>query len=289
MKLQVKFSLIFLLVFGVQLGIVGYVCDMFLQNSARDQVVNQARLMMASSLATRTYTQEQIKPLIHGNNLVFHPQIVPAFAATEHFNYLRKEYPEYSYKEATLNPTNPRDRAVDWEADVVNIFRNDPSKGDFTGERDTPTGRALYMARPIKATAPCLACHSTPAVAPASVIKVYGSANGFGWKNNEIIGAQIVSVPMALPLGMADAAYRKLMTSLVLIAIVVLLILNLALHFAVIRPVRRFSLMADEISKGNLDLPELSASGKDEISTLAEAFNRMRRSLDRAMKKLDQS
>ena len=124
MNLQVKFSLIFLLVFGVQLGVAGYVCDGFLQRSARDQVIRQARLMMESSLAARTYTDQQIKPLVNRNDPVFHPQIVPAYAATEHLNYFRNAYPEYSYKEATLNPTNPRDRAVDWEPDIVNFFRS---------------------------------------------------------------------------------------------------------------------------------------------------------------------
>jgi HAMP domain-containing protein len=287
MKLQVKFSLIFLLVFGVQLGIAGYICQGFLQRSARDQVIRQARLMMESSLATRTYTNEQIKPLVDRNDPVFHPQTVPAYAATEHFNYFRKAYPEYTYKEATLNPTNLRDRAADWEADLVNIFRDNPGKQDFSGERDTPEGRSLYLARPIKALASCLVCHSTPEAAPASVVKVYGSVNGFGWKADEIIGAQIVSVPMALSIRMANAAYRDLMTSLVLVAIVTLLVLNLALHFAVIRPVCRFSTMADEISKGNLDFPELPASGKDEIAALAGSFNRMHRSLAKAIKMLD--
>jgi len=289
MRLQVKFSLIFLLVFAVQLGVAAYVCDGFLQRSARDQVIRQARLMMESSLAARTYTEEQIKPLVNRNDPLFHPQMVPAYAATEHFNYFRNAYPEYSYKEATLNPTNLRDRAVDWEADIVNFFRNNPDKKDLSGERDTPLGRSLYLARPIKALSPCLLCHSTPEAAPRNVVKVYGNMNGFGWKTDEIVGAQIVSVPMALPIRMADAAYRQLMSSLVVLAILILLVLNLALHFAVIRPVRRFSAMADEISKGNLDLPELPAGGKDEISTLAGSFNRMYRSLAKAMQMLDRN
>ena len=286
MKLQVKFSLILLLVFGVQLGVAAYICNEFLQKSARAQVMRQAQLMMESSLATRTYTNEQIKPLVDRNDPVFHPQTVPAYAATEHFNYFRSAYPDFTYKEATLNPTNLRDRAEDWEVDVVNIFRNNPDKKDFSGERDTPIGRALYMARPIKALASCLVCHSTPEAAPVSVVKVYGNRNGFGWKENEIIGAQIVSVPMAVPIRMANAAFRNLMTSLVLAAMVTLVVLNLALHFVVIRPVRRFALMADEISTGNLDFPELPARGGDEISTLAAAFNRMHRSLSKAMKML---
>ena len=287
MRLQVKFSLIFLLGFGIGLGVAGYVCFGFLQKSARDQVASQARLMMESSLATRTYTNEQIKPLVDRNGPVFHPQTVPAYAATEHFNYFRKAYPDYTYKEATLNPTNPRDRAMDWEADVVNIFRNDPTKQDFSGERDTPKGRALYMARPIKAAPACLGCHSTPKAAPANMLKIYGRSNGFGWLPNEIIGAQIVSVPMALPVAMANESFRELMTSLIAVGASILLVLNLMLYFAVIRPVRRFAVAADEISKGNLEIPELPAEGKDEISALARSFNRMHRSLVKAMTMLD--
>src|SRR5579871_4748366 len=176
MKLQLKFSLIFLIVFGLGLGVTGYVCNRFLQGTARQQVLQQARLMMESSMSSRTYTNEQIKPLVQAipDDSVFHPQTVPAYAATENFNYLRAKYPDYTYKEATINPTNPRDRAVEWEADIVNYFRDHSDSKEFSGERETPTGRALYLARPIRAGKGCLICHSTPDVAPASMTKLYG-------------------------------------------------------------------------------------------------------------------
>ena len=68
--------------------------------------------------------------------------------------------------EATLNPTNLRDRATDWEGDMMQQFRNDPQTREIIGERDTPMGRSLYLARPITAEAKCLVCHSVPAAAP---------------------------------------------------------------------------------------------------------------------------
>ena len=37
---------------------------------------------------------------------------------------VRADHPDYTYKEAALNPTNPADRALDWEADFINNFRN---------------------------------------------------------------------------------------------------------------------------------------------------------------------
>jgi Protein of unknown function (DUF3365) len=139
----------------------------------------------------------------------FHPQSVPAFAATEIFAYLREKFPDYFYKEATLNPTNPRDRATDWESDVVNQFRGDSARAEFIGTRDSSTGTALFLSRPIKVNnVSCLECHSTPDKAPAEMIKLYGGDNGFGWKLNDIIGAQIVSVPVSVPVRMAENAFR---------------------------------------------------------------------------------
>ena len=139
----------------------------------------------------------------------FHPQSVPAFAATETFAYLREKFPDYFYKEATLNPTNPRDRATDWESDVVNQFRGDSTRTEFIGTRDSSTGTALFLSRPIKVNnVSCLECHSTPDKAPPEMIKLYGGDNGFSWKLEDIIGAQIVSVPVSVPVRMAENAFR---------------------------------------------------------------------------------
>lgn len=291
MRLLVKFSLIFLCVFGVGLTIAGRICSNFLQQSARSQVMQQAKLMMASATSMRTYTSKQIRPIIdeRSRKQAFLPQTVPAYAATESFNYLRTTYPDYTYREATLNPTNLRDRAVDWEADVINIFRNDAKRSEFYGERESADGRILYLSRPLRPAQACLECHSTPKEAPASMIRLYGTANGFGWKLDEVVGAQIVSVPLAVALKMADDAFRALMLSLVGVAVLTLLMLNIVLYWMVVRPVSRFASAADEISKGNMDVPELESKGKDEIATLAESFNRMHRSLARAISMLDQS
>jgi protein-histidine pros-kinase len=143
----------------------------------------------------------------------FHPQSVPAFAATEIFGYLREKFPDYFYKEATLNPTNPRDRATDWESDVVNQFRGNPAQAEFISTRESPTGTSLFLARPIKVNnVSCLECHSTPDKAPGEMIKLYGGDNGFNWKLDDVIGAQIVSVPVSVPVHIAENAFRTIVT-----------------------------------------------------------------------------
>ncbi len=287
MKLQLKFSLIFSVVFALGMFIAGYWWHGFLYRNAQAQVLQQARLMMQSSLSARTYTSEQIKPLVDLRHQ-FRAQVVPAYAATEHFNYLRTTYPDYSYKEATLNPTNLRDRASDWESDIIHVFRDNKATNEFSGVRDTPGGKSLFLARPIVAAPACLQCHSTPDVAPANMVRQYGPSNGFGWKKNEIIGAQIVSVPLEVSNRIAETAFRQFAWVLFVIGLGVLITLNAVLYVAVVRPVRSLAAMSDRISKGNMEFPELPEKGNDEISALAAAFNRMHRSLKKAMTMLEQ-
>ncbi|AKJ29574.1 c-type heme family protein [Caldimonas brevitalea] len=289
MKLLLKFNLVFVLVFVLGLGATGYVTRDLLQRNAQQEVLDHARLLIEKALAVRSYTSGQIGPLLETQmKYSFLPQSVPAYSATEVLATLHKKYPDYSYKEATLNPTNPRDRAVEWEVDIVNQFRNSPDTKEFVGQRDTPTGRSLYVARPIKITDPaCLRCHSTVDAAPKPMVDRYGPANGFGWNFNEVIGAQVVSVPMTVPLQRADSAFKVFMGLLTAVFVLIGAALNVMLWKLVIQPVSRLSAIADRVSLGEMEAPEFNASSRDEIGTLAQSFSRMRKSLVQAMKMLD--
>ena len=288
MKLIVKFNLVFLLIFAVGLVIAAYISRDLLQQNARDEVLQNARIMMEAALATRTYTSTQVGPLLATQmKYEFRPQSVPAFAATEQFNDLRKKFVDYSYKEATLNPTNPRDRVTDWESEIVGQLRRDPDRAEIIGERETLTGRALYLARPIQVKSEaCLTCHSTADAAPKTMLELYGPANGFGWRLNEIVGAQIVSVPMTLPVKRSNDTFKVFMVSLTAVFAFIFVALNLMLHYIVIWPVTKLSHIADQVSLGQLDAPGFTIKGKDEIAALAGSFERMRTSLMQAMKML---
>ncbi|MBB5018765.1 protein-histidine pros-kinase [Chitinivorax tropicus] len=290
MKLIVKFNLIFVSMFLLGLSVAGSISYNLLQKNAREEILQNARIIMQSTLATRSYTSAQIAPLLQTQlKYTFLPQTVSAFAATETFNLLRHVYPEFSYKEATLNPTNPRNRVTDWEADIVNQFRNNDNVKEVIGERDTPTGKALYLAQPLRVgSAACLQCHSTVEAAPATMIEKYGNANGFGWKLNEIVGAQVVTIPSDVPLKRAHQAFQMFMLSLTSVFLVIFLALNLMLYKMVIRPVTQLSQLADEVSLGNLDAPEFPVKGKDEISALGASFDRMRKSLVKALNLLEE-
>jgi len=285
MGLRTKFNLIMLAIFSLGTIGAGFASYEVLQRNARDEILHTAGILLESALAVRTYTVKEVRPLLSVQiKRQFLPQTVPAYAATTNIKNLRKKYPEYSYKEATLNPTNPASRATEWETSIIEHFRNNQQEKEVIGERITPTGPMLYIARPIKIkNENCLQCHGNIDDAPDTMLASYGRANGFGWKLNEIVGSQIVSVPMSVPLARADATFHTFMIALFIVFLSVFLILNIFLHFIVIKPVKEISRIAHDVSMGKMDGVECNDKGKDEIASLAGSFNRMKRSLVNAL------
>jgi methyl-accepting chemotaxis protein len=291
MSLRLKFNLALGIATLVAILLASLFTRQFLEYNAREEILDSARMMMQSAIAVRGYTVEEIRPLLAAQQQDrFLPQTVPAYAAHRYVKQLQKTYPDYSYREATLNPTNLADRAAEWEADIINWFRNHDGEKELIGIRQTPTGPSLFMGRPIKITDPsCLSCHSTPAEAPQTLIETYGSANGFGWKLNEVVGAQIVTVPMSVPLTRANSTFLIFVGVVVGVFLLIAILANLMLNYFVVRPIKVMSAKANEISLGALNVPELQVKGKDEIAVLGQSFNRMHRSLANAVRMLDET
>jgi HAMP domain-containing protein len=283
-----RINLILLTAFALSMFAISLLVTSMLQENATREVLAQAGLMLDSAAAIRSYTETEVGPLLDDKMIsAFRPQSVPFYAATQNFLKLHKEHPDFAYKEATLNPTNPRDRATDWEADIVQRFRNDATSREVTGTRDTPMGRTLFMARPIRVDSGCLGCHSLPSAAPATMLARYGSDNGFGWQPNEIVGAQIISVPLASAESSARHIRSGVLTAVAATFASTLLIINAALYVLVIRPVRGIARIADQVSLGEAPAAEFPTGGGPELAALAAAFNRMRKSLEKALRMLD--
>ena len=289
MKITTKFGYGLAAIFALGLLVAGAISYSVLQKNAREEIITRAGLMMDAAVAIRGYTINEVRPLLKPLMVEkFLPQTVPAYAATKNFETLRENYPDYHYKEATTNPTNPRNKATDWENDIIISFKDDTSLKEIIGERETPTGRSLYFARPILIkNKACLSCHGLVADAPATMLKLYGDVNGFGWKLNEVIGSQIVSVPMSVPVEKANGVFMVFMSSLVAIFVVIFFFINFILRKMVVIPVNKIASLADRISHGDMNHEGFEVSGKDEISDLGRSFERMRISLKKAMSMLD--
>ncbi|MET0407487.1 MAG: DUF3365 domain-containing protein [Hyphomicrobium sp.] len=289
MGLRLKFLSILIVSFVAALAVSSVVFYRVSKASALELLHAQIAVLRAQALAVRSYTSDEIKPLLSDmSNVQFLPQIVPSFSAQSTFSKFRDQFPDFYYKEAALNPTNPSDAATPWETDMINLLRKDASKKEVVTIRDGDKGRQYTVAFPlaIKAEA-CLSCHSTPDKAPASMTALYGDKNGFGWKLNEIIGAQIFSVPLENTEKQIWSNLYLLIGSMSVIFLGLLVLVTALLHWMVVRPVIKMSDIAERVSMGDSTQPEYTLQGSDEIASLSRSFNRMRRSLDNALKMLE--
>jgi HAMP domain-containing protein len=274
-------------VFVIAAALAAYACWSILETNAQHEVLAEAGLMLDSATAVRAYTANEILPLLAERiKDEFPPQVIPFYAATQNFLHLRERHPQFTYKEATLNPTNPRDRAADWEGDIIQRFRNDEHARELIGVRDTPIGKSLYLARPIRTEPECMTCHSTPSAAPHSLIAHYGAEHGFGWLPSEVVGAQVVSVPFATATANAERAFRAFMISLIAVFAAVFVVVNAVIYRLVVRPVRQIAAVADRVSLGDMTAEDFPQGGAQEILSVTRSFNRMRKSLEKALRLL---
>jgi HAMP domain-containing protein len=289
LSLSVKFNLVFLAIFLTGFASAGLAARSLLRRSAVDETVQNARVLMEAASAAQNYTATQVTPLLQTQlKYSFVPQSVPAFSAVETLMTLEKHLAGYSYRSTMLNPTNPRDRPTDWEADVIRRLHDKPELKEVVGVRDTPSGPNLYIARPNRINdVACMECHSVPSAAPKTLIDKYGPSNGFNWALHEVIGADFVSVPMALPVARSDAVLRTFLVSLLVVFVALLIALNAMVHLLVTRRIRALSQAADEVSLGKLDSDAFVERGRDEIASLAASFARMKTSLVEAFKMIE--
>jgi HAMP domain-containing protein len=293
LKLEPKFNLFLLLVFIAGFILSGSLLYKVLEHNAEAEVANKAQLMVQAMNSVRDYTSGNIQPLLKSRLDIepnFIPETVPAYSATEVFHKLRKNdnYRDFFYKEATLRPTNLRDKSDSFETKLIERFRGDTNLKELSGFRDLVGGKVFYIARPLAVTKEsCLRCHSTPDRAPKSQIATYGADNGFGWNLNEIVAAQVISVPAEEVFNRANQALMLVLGILLGVFAAILMLINYLLRRTVIRPIRQISRTAEAVSLGEMDA-EFEHKSQDEIGLLAAAFNRMKSSLQISMNLLNQ-
>jgi HAMP domain-containing protein len=289
MGLRLRFNLILASCYLLCMGLSVPIFYQLLRQEAMEQLQSQIDLLRAQALSVRRYTSEEIQPLLADQTSVkFLPQTIPSFSAQTAFRNFRDFYPQFFYKEAALNPTNPADRASDWERDLIDKLRASPNLDKDVSMRTLDSGSHYTVTYPLTIKSEsCLVCHSTPNNAPASMVALYGPKNGFGWKMNETIGAQIISVPMNIAEARIWRNLGLFVGASALIFLFLLVLLNALLNRYVISPVMRMAKMAEAVSMGETGVGEFDHPRLDEIGSLSRSFNRMRRSLDSALKMLE--
>ncbi|WP_414589040.1 c-type heme family protein [Scytonema sp. PCC 10023] len=296
MKIGTKVNLILIIVLLSGILISGIALFRVLETKAQNEVSSKALILMQIANSVRDYTNERVQPLLlpkvdAPNQEKFIPESIPTYTLREVFEKFRqnKEYGNFIYKDATLNPTNLRDKADEFEAEIVERFRKEPGNKSLSNYRIISGEKLFYNARPFAIQdKSCLRCHTTPEQAPKSQIATYGKDNGFGWKLNEIVAAQIVYVPAEEILNNANRSFWLIIGVVGIIFTAIVLIMNQLLKKVVLQRIKTIATVAEKVSVGDMNAT-FDKQSKDEIGDLAEAFNRMKYSLEIALNMLNKN
>ncbi len=295
-KLGFKLNFILVGTLIVAMFSCGFILSRILAVKTEAEVANQAFLMIETMNSVRSYTSSEIQPELEDRlqrQANFIPQTVPAYSARQVFEDLRKqpEYKNFFYKEATLNPTNPRDQADAFETALTEKFRADRSLSQLTGFRVDNGEEFYYIARPLAIKKEsCLVCHSTPEQAPANLINTYGSENGFNWQLNEVVASQVVSVPSADVYAVARKLQLTVLAIVAFFFIMAIILTNLFLKTSIVRPIKTIANLSTTVSTGEITATsdiKFTHDSNDEIGTLVKSLNRMLLSLQMAMSMID--
>lgn len=297
--IRTRFTLILSLIFAVALIAAWLIFSRVLLDRAESHITDKAAVLMAMLTSVRMYTSEHINPMLQDELLTeeeFISESVPAYSARRAFENFRQrpEYGGFLYKEAALNPTQPLDTADAFEAEMLNVFRSDPSVTELSGFTMRDGAQVYYILRPLKVgSESCLRCHSTPEAAPASLIRTYGTEHGFGWQLNDVIAAQTIYIPAQEVFDQAYQALTVVMGIIVLIFAVVIVVTNAGLRRAVVSPAVQIARVAQMIGNNTLthDAPEMQkvnavAQRTDEFGHTARVIQRMAKEIAEREQKL---
>ena len=289
-------------VFMVGIIFTGVVYYNILHRNAENEINTQANLLISTVDAIRKYNADRVTPLLKEQSeekmLI---EALPSVAAAKVFdiftNAIQDKYGEYSYRNAMINPTNIKDKADENEIKIIEKLSQQYKPGGkniaegyrtMNGENN----RYFYTARPIiieKSQTSCLSCHTSLEKSPKSLQAlykqgVYTGNNGFGWELDKVIGTKIIYVPADKVDKIAKQNFLIILGTFMAIFAISISLVNLWLKQHIVRPLNQITQVAEAVSLGDMDA-NFENEYKDEIGRLADAFRRVKTTLEISIKR----
>ena len=296
-----RLTLLLVLIFVGVLSLGGSALYSVLYRSALIDLTDKGIIVMEMMSAIERYTSQEVSPeLVERLDKEFLPEAIASYSVHEVFDnfqegYNLRDFTDFSFRQAVLNPTNPQNQADSFESSIIDKFRDqnktNPTSlsSEKTGFRTIDESSYFYIARPIKIqSVSCLRCHSTPEIAPRSIIDQYGDQNGFGWQLNEVVGAQLIHIPINKTFN--DTFKRFTIVIIVFSASLIFVVFWLYswIRRNVVSPIN-YMVATSERALDSGDPPEFKEfkRNKDEIWRLASVINLISSNLRQKTKRLE--
>nr|CRH08001.1 Protein of unknown function. putative Histidine kinase [Candidatus Magnetococcus massalia] len=290
MSLKARFLLMMTMATGLVLVGMELYLDHFLSQRMREQVQNEARVILEFATASRAYVREELRPALDEKLDDFLLEAESSTFVTTHiFRQFNNSGLGYQYRQPSLNPLNRENLPTPFEREIIKRFQRNQALKTIS-ETVTIEDESHYVsARPVVITVACLQCHGEPEDAPAPILSRYGSDSGFGWQPGEVISATVVTIPM----DQHKATYQHLSGVVLPIAflatVTLLMLVNHTLFEQLInRRLSRLMQVVDGFFRADGAQLRCQDHHHDEIGSLGSAVNRMAEAVTQSQGRLEQ-
>jgi HAMP domain-containing protein len=205
----------------------------------------------------------------------------PALAQREYSEVVERSASPSKFRLTSHNVMNPGNKPDAFEAAALQRIRD----GGLKEYYELLPGGFRY-ARTVYHKASCIVCHGDPNTAPNDVKVRYGTQNGFGFREGDVSGIISVRLPAR---SFWDVAHEVVGIWQLLMLLAAFAIAMVFIRYAVVVPIRKLTMATQQISVGkpaDLGASRISPKSANELERLALATERLRLSINMAMKRL---
>lgn len=205
----------------------------------------------------------------------------PALAQREFSEAVEKSPSHAKFRMTSHNFMNPVNKPDAFEARALQRIKAEGLK-EYV---EVLPGQFRY-ARTLYHKASCITCHGPADKAPNDVKVRYGTDGGFDFKEGDVAGVISVRVPTRPFFEVALSVIAPWQIALVIAAF---LVSYFFIRVAVVKPVQRLTAATAELSVGqpaDLGFAGIDEGSRNELHQLAFATDRLRTSLEMAVKRL---
>lgn len=287
MKLKTKFNIALTLTFLLFAAIIYSIGSYRLQKNAEEKIAQRARMLLVTMESSRKFTNTIVKPALYEAipDKFIMEGMSSSFGARALFEIIHETFPEYYFKHAAPDPRNPINKSDEFETMMIQKFQENINLHEWQGYHQKNDALEYVIMKPIRHEESCNKCHGEPENTLPQIIEKYGDKNAFHRKTGDVIAALTVSVPADYIIHEAKKYTYTFLGLVISFFLILGTITNLMMNSLIIKPVKYLSDIASRASMGEMEL-EIKLDRKDEIGELAQALDRLKLSVKKAMERL---
>ncbi|MFH2124749.1 MAG: DUF3365 domain-containing protein [Pseudomonadota bacterium] len=270
---------------------IGYTSYMLSRQNALADAKSKGEMLFNYIGASEKFFSKYQYPLIQEEIMTdkdkFIPELMSRFVVTrmEH-DIFAENQKGYRFKQATIDPLWPDNKADADELKIIKHFASNPSSKEQDGIITKGGEQFFYAAKPVKIDKEfCLNCHGDPVNAPKDQLDIYGAEHGYNWKLDDTVGASMIYVSISQALEVAKKSALKIFVIGIGCLLVTIICIWIFFDKAVVGPIVRLSETAKNISIGKNLCDSVHSDVKDEIGVLANSIDRLRISVNKLLKR----